>query len=52
MKQQRRGFDKMEALAMVSLFWRRSRQTIPDMDNKERFASGVNIKFTLCSCRQ
>jgi hypothetical protein len=45
-KQEIRGFDKMKALAMASLFWRRSRQTIPDMDNRQRFTSGVNIKFT------
>jgi hypothetical protein len=52
MEEERSGFDEMEALALASLFWRRNRQTLPDMDNRQRFGSGVNIKFTLCSHRQ
>jgi hypothetical protein len=52
MEEERSGFDEMEALALTSLFWRRSRQTLSDMDNRQRFSSGVNIKFTLCSRRQ
>jgi hypothetical protein len=43
MEQEKRGFDEMEALAMACMFWRCSRQTIPDMDNRQRFASFVNI---------
>jgi hypothetical protein len=34
MKQQRRGFDKMEALVMASLFWRCSQQTNSKMDTR------------------
>jgi hypothetical protein len=43
MEQEKMGFDEMEALAMASMLWRRSRQTIPDMDNRQRFASFINI---------
>jgi hypothetical protein len=34
MKQQRSGFDKLEALPMASLFWRRSQQTNSKMDTR------------------
>jgi hypothetical protein len=34
MEQERRGFDEMEALAMASMFWRRSRHTNSKMDTR------------------
>jgi hypothetical protein len=52
MEGERSGFDEMDALALASLFWRCSRQTLSDMDKRQRFGSGVNIKFTPCSRRQ
>jgi hypothetical protein len=35
MKQQRSGFDKLEALPRASLFWRRSQQTNSKMDTRQ-----------------
>lgn len=37
MEQERPDFEEMEALAMASIFWRRSWQTCADMDNRQAF---------------
>jgi hypothetical protein len=34
-EEERRGFDEMEALALASLFWRRSRQTNSKIDMRQ-----------------
>jgi hypothetical protein len=35
MKEERRGFNEMEALALASLFWRRRRQTNSKIDTRQ-----------------